>query len=224
LMAVPAGSYVSRIEPSHFDSLMFYVTYDNHRRDDFTPYVFATNDGGRTFKSIASNLPTGGPDFVYVVREDTKNRDLLFVGTDVGLYLSTNRGRSWQKFMSGLPTTPVMDLQIHPRAGELIAATHGRSFWIVDIAPLQQWTAQIADKPLHLFAPKPAFQWGERAFDGQSVGQKLYAAQSPAFGAEILYRVAQPVTGQIKVVIQDAGGDTLATLPGSGAVGIQRVL
>jgi photosystem II stability/assembly factor-like uncharacterized protein len=224
VMGVPAGSYVSRIEPSHFDSLTFYVTYDNHRRDDFMPYVFATNDGGKTFKSIASNLPTGGPDFVYVVREDTKNRDLLFVGTDVGAYLSTNRGQSWQKFMSGLPTTPVMDLQIHPRDGELIAATHGRGFWIVDIAPLQQWTAQLASKPVHLFKPKTAFQWGERAFDGQSVGQKLYAAQSPAFGAEILYRVAQPVTGQVKVVIQDAGGDTLATLPGSGAVGIQRVL
>ena len=72
---VPAGTYVSRIEPSHFDSLTFYVTYDNHRRDDFTPYVFATNDGGKTFRSIAGNLPTGGPDFAYVIREDLKNRE-----------------------------------------------------------------------------------------------------------------------------------------------------
>jgi hypothetical protein len=221
---VPAGTYVSRIEPSHFDSLTFYVTYDNHRRDDFMPYVFATADGGKTFKSISSNLPTGGPDFVYVVREDLKNKNLLFLGTDVGAYVSTNKGASWTKFMTGLPTVPVMDLQIHPRDGELIAATHGRSFWIVDIAPLQQWTQQVADKPLHLFAPKTAFQWGERAFDGQSVGQKLFEAQSPQFGAEIVYRVTQPITGQVKVVVQDARGDTLATLNGPGRAGIQRVV
>src|ERR1019366_5566221 len=101
--SIPAGTYVSRIEPSHFDSLTFYVTYDNHRRNDFTPYVLATNDGGKTFKSIASNLPTGGPDFAYVIREDLKNQDLLFVGTDVGAYVSTNRGQSWQRFMAGLP-------------------------------------------------------------------------------------------------------------------------
>jgi photosystem II stability/assembly factor-like uncharacterized protein len=222
--SIPAGTYVSRIEPSHFDSLTFYVTYDNHRRNDFTPYVLATNDGGKTFKSIASNLPTGGPDFAYVIREDLKNQDLLFVGTDVGAYVSTNRGQSWQKFMAGLPTTPVMDLQIHPRDGELIAATHGRGFWIADIAPLQQWNAQMADKAVHLFTPKPAFQWGERAFDGQSVGQKLFEVQSPTYGAEIVYRVTQPVTGQVKVIVQDARGDTLATLNGPGRTGIQRVV
>jgi len=221
---VPAGTYVSRIEPSHFDSLTFYVTFDNHRRDDFTPYVLATNDGGKTFRSIASNLPTGGPDFAYVIREDLKNQNLLFVGTDVGAYVSMNKGQSWQRFMTGLPTTPVMDLLIHPRDGELVAATHGRGFWIADITPLQQWTAQIADKAVHLFAPKTAFQWGERAFDGQSVGQKLFEAQSPTYGAEIVYRVTQPVTGQVKVIVQDARGDTLATLNGPGRAGIQRVV
>ncbi|HLA90153.1 MAG TPA: hypothetical protein VJL28_06970 [Gemmatimonadaceae bacterium] len=220
---VPAGTYVSRIEPSHFDSLTLYVTYDNHRRDDFTPYVLATSDGGRTFRSIASNLPTGGPDYAYVVREDPKNRDLLFVGTDVGAYVSTNRGQSWQKFMTGLPSTPVMDLQIHPRDGELIAATHGRSFWIVDIAPLEQWNAQVAAKPLHLFKPKTAYQWGEKPYNGESVGQKLFEAPSPGLGAEIVYRVAQSVA-PLKVIVQDASGDTLATLNGSGAAGIQRVV
>src|SRR6185437_8280537 len=221
---VPAGTYVSRIEPSHFDSLTFYVTYDNHRRDDFTPYVVATTDGGKTFKSIAGNLPTGGPDFAYVVREDLKNRDLLFVGTDVEAYVSTNRGQSWERFMTGLPTVPVMDLMIHPRDNEIVAATHGRGFWIADIAPLQQWTAQIAAQPVHLFTPKPAFQWGERAFDGQSVGQKTFEVPSPQYGAEIVYRVSQPIQGAVKVLVQDARGDTLATLNGPGRAGIQRVV
>jgi hypothetical protein len=221
---VPAGTYVSRIEPSHFDSLTFYVTYDNHRRGDFTPYVFVTKDGGRTFSSIAGNLPTGGPDFAYVVREDPKNRDLLFVGTDVGAYVSLNRGESWQKFMTGLPTVPVMDLQVHPRDGELVAATHGRSFWIVDINALQQLDATVLAKSTYLFKPRTAFQWGEHPYNGESVGQKLFEVPSPQYGAEITYRLAAANGGPVKVVIQDASGDTIRTINGPGAVGVNRAV
>ena len=220
---VPAGTYVSRIEPSHFDSLTFYVTYDNHRRDDFKPYVFATNDGGKTFRSISANLPTGGPDFVYVIREDLKNRDLLFVGTDVGAYVSFDRGASWRKFMSGMPSVPVMDFVIHPRDNELVAATHGRGFWIVDINPLQQWTAQVAAKPAHLFAPRTALQWGEPAFEGQSNGQAPFESAPVTYGADISYRLAEKAQGPVRVIIQNAAGDTLASLPGSVNAGINRV-
>ncbi|HEX4934728.1 MAG TPA: hypothetical protein VFV33_16175, partial [Gemmatimonadaceae bacterium] len=91
--------YVSRIEPSRFDSATVYVTFDNHRRGDFAPYVYTSTDWGRSWRSIAANLPTGGPDFVHVIREDPVNRDLLYVGTDVGAYVSLDRGRSWQRFM-----------------------------------------------------------------------------------------------------------------------------
>lgn len=220
---VPAGTYVSRIEPSRFDSLTFYVSYDNHRRGDFTPYVFMTRDGGRSFTSIAGNLPTGGPDYVYVIREDTKNPHLLFVGTDVGVYASLDKGTTWTKFMTGLPTTPVLDLVIHPRDGELVAATHGRSFWIVDISALQQVDAKVAAAPAHLFKPRTAFQWGEKPFNGESVGQNLFQVPSPQYGAEITYKLAQSNAGQVRVVIQDASGDTLRTLNGPGAAGIQRV-
>ena len=92
---------VSRVEASHFDTATVYVTFDNHRENDFNPYLYVSNDFGSTFRSIATNLPTGGPDFVHVIREDPYNRDLLFVGTDVGAYVSTNRGGSWQRFMKG---------------------------------------------------------------------------------------------------------------------------
>ena len=161
-----AGVYVSEIEPSHFDSLTFYVTFDNHRVGDFTPYVYATDDGGRTFRSIATNLPNDGPDFVHVIKEDTQNRDLLFVGTSVGVYASLDRGATWPKFMTGLPTVPVYDLKVHPRDNELIAATHGRAFWMVDITPLQQMTRSVigtmGDAP-YLFQPKTALQFTSRA-------------------------------------------------------------
>src|SRR6185503_11495492 len=156
--------YVSRIEPSHFDSLTFYITFDNHRWNDFTPYVYATTDGGKSFRSIASDLPTGSADFVHVVREDPYNRDLLYVGTSLGAYVSLDRGGHWQKFMAGMPTVPVYDLKIHPRDRELIAATHGRGFWIVDIAPLEQLAGESGRKIVAentvLFQPKTAFEYG----------------------------------------------------------------
>ena len=190
------GAYVSEIEPSHFDSLTFYVTFDNHRVGDFKPYVYATEDGGRTFRSIASNLPNDGPDFVHVIKEDTRNRDLLFVGTSVGVYASIDRGATWTKFMTGLPTVPVYDLKIHPRDNELIAATHGRSFWVVDITPLQQMTrtaiASIVTDAPYLFTPKPALQFTSRAgVNGvtNSYGHQLFTIPNPQYGAEIVYRI-----------------------------------
>ena len=222
IKGVPAGTYVSRIEPSHHDVNTLYVTYDNHRRGDFTPYVFMTADGGRSFKSIAGGLPKGGADFVHVVREDPKNRDLLFAGTDVGAYVSMDRGNTWAKFMTGLPNVPVHDLQIHPRESELIAATHGRALWIVDIAPLQQMTSMVAGMPAYLFAPRTAFQWGEKPFNGESTGNQLFQAQSPQYGADIWYRLTKPGSPS-RIVIQDAKGDTLQTLTGPGAAGLHRV-
>ena len=221
---VPAGSYVSRIEPSHFDTATFYVTYDNHRRDDYTPYVFATNNFGATFASIASNLPRGQADFAHVIREDLKNPDLLFVGTDVGLYVSIDRGQSWKKFMSGLPTTPVHDLLIHPRDGELIAGTHGRSIWIADIAPLQQMTAAVRAEKATLFAPRTAHQWGESPINGGNVGQGVFQAPSPQYGASLWYRLTEAAGGQARLIIQNAAGDTLRTLTGPGQPGLHNVV
>ena len=221
---VPAGSYVSRIEPSHFDSATFYVTFDNHRRNDFTPHVFATANFGQSFTSIVNNLPTGHTDFVHVIREDPKNRDLLFVGTDIGVYVSIDRGQSWQRFMNGLPTTPVHDLIIHPRDGELIAGTHGRSIWIADITPLQQMTPASMAARATLFAPRTAFQWGESTINGGNVGQGPFQAPSPTYGASLWYRLTESAGGQVRIVVQNALGDTLRTLTGPGQPGLHNVV
>lgn len=224
-----AEAYVSRIEPSHHDSSTFYITFDDHRRGNFTPYVYVTKDFGATFTSLAATLPTGGPDFVHVVREDLVNPDLLFLGTDVGAYVSMNRGQSWQKFMTGLPTVPVHDLQIHPRDHELIAGTHGRAIYVVDIAPLQQMTATVAAKKVHLFTPRTAYALGQApdaaGSAGGGNGHKRFVANSPAYGAEITYRITEMKPGtRAQIVITDAAGDTMRTLPGPGAVGVHRVM
>ncbi len=221
---VPAGAYVSRIEPSSHDSSTFYVAFDNHRNNDFNPYVYTTQDFGKTFRSIAANLPTGEPDFVHVIRESSVNKDLLFLGTDVGAYVSLDRGGSWQRFMAGLPTVPVHDLQIHSRDRELIAATHGRSIWIVDVGPLEQMTKDVLASASYLFQPKTARQWGEPPINGESPGHKLFQAASPEFGAEIVYRLTSGTRADRPIVtILDAAGDTVTTLNGTGGPGIHRV-
>jgi len=184
---VPEGTWVRRIEPSSHDASTLFVAFDGHRTNDFTPYVYMTSDGGETFSSIAGNLPTGKPDFVHVIRQDLVNPNLLFVGTDVGLYFSMDMGGHWQKFMEGFPTVPVHDLKIHPRDRDLIAGTHGRSIWIVDIAPLQELTSQVVSSDVSLFQPKPGLQFGNRPIGGESTGHQVYQASSPAYGAEIAY-------------------------------------
>jgi len=200
------------------------VAFDGHRSNDFTPYVFITQDYGRTFSSIASNLPTGGPDFVHVIREDPYNPNLLFLGTDVGAYVSTNRGGSWQKFMNGLPTVPVHDLKIHPRDHELIAGTHGRSIWIVDILPLEQMKDSLRDRTVALYAPKVAYEYGEPTVEGQEMGQFVFEAPSPAYGADIWYRLASGTPrGQTKITISDVTGDTIATVNGPASAGLHKV-
>ncbi len=201
---VPPNSYVSRIEPSHFDTERFYVTFDNHRTNDFTPYVYVTENGGRNFRSIASNLPTGSVDFVHVVREDPRNENLLFVGTDVGAYVSTDRGSSWQRFMEGLPAVPVHDLEIHPRDGELIAGTHGRSIWIVDIGPLQDLTDQVMADGAALFEPRPAFQFGTPPRGGEFYAQSYFSRPTPGSNAEISYFIGEELAGELQAAFDES--------------------
>jgi hypothetical protein len=220
---VPETTYVSRIEPSHHETDRVYITFDNHRRGDFTPYVLVSDDGGRSFRSIAANLPTGGPDFVHVIREDPSNPDLLFVGTDVGAYVSLDRGAAWQKFMLGLPTVPVNDLKIHTRDRELIAGTHGRSIYITDIAPLQVLNPTILASNAHLFPPRPSFHYGGPPTGGEFTAQLYFLAASPDYGAQITYWLGQEEQEPVRIAIIDTRGDTISTVSGPRERGLHTV-
>ncbi len=214
---VPAGTYVSRVKASNHDARRLYVTFDGHRTNDFTPYVFVSDDDGRSFRSIAAGLPRGMPDFVHVIEEDPVNPNLLFVGTDVGAYMSTDRGQSWHRFMNGLPAVPVHDLEVHPRDKELVAGTHGRSIWIVDIAPLQEMTnAVVADGAL--FTPAPAFQFGFPAFGGESYGQQHWGRPSPGSEARLSYFLTAQMAEAIAAAAPaSAMGQGNRPGPGGGA-------
>jgi hypothetical protein len=220
---VPKKAWVNRVEPSHFDTATVYVAFDNHRENDFRPYLYVSNDFGKTFRSTVNNLPTGGADFVHVIREDPAKRDLLFVGTDLGAYVSTDRGATWQRFMTGLPTVPVHDLKIHPRDRELIAATHGRSIWVVDIAPLEEMNNAIMSKATNFFTPKTAYQYSQ-ANTQNFPGNKSFLAPNPTFGAELVYRVTSGSAQRdtTRIVVTNIRGDTIRTFNGPGGPGLHR--
>jgi hypothetical protein len=207
---VPARSWVSRVEASNFDTATVYVTFDNHRENDFKPYVFVSNDFGKSFKSIVNNLPSDGIGFVHVIREDPVNRDLLFVGTDVGAYVSTNRGNSWQRFMNGLPTVPVHDLEIHPRDREIIAATHGRSIWVTDIAPLEQMVDSAMTQRAYFFQPTTAYQYAQLNTQAWN-GNKIYVADNPPYGATLTYRLTAGNSRRdtTRIVVTNVKGDVV---------------
>lgn len=220
---LPRKTWVSRVEPSHFDTATVYVAFDNHRENDFRPYVYVSNDFGKSFRSTTNNLPTGGADFVHVIREDPAKRDLLFVGTDVGAYVSTDRGATWQRFMNNLPTVPVHDLQIHPRDRELIAATHGRSIYIVDIAPLEELNNTIIAKATNFFTPKTAYQYSQANIQNWA-GHKNFVATNPPFGAELVYRLTSGTARDTaRILVTNVRGDTVRTLTGPGSPGLHRV-
>lgn len=201
---VPGGTYVSRVEPSRHDPDRVYVSFDGHRTNDFTPYVQVSDNNGDTFRSIAAGLPTGAPDFVHVVREDPRNENLLFVGTDVGVYASLDGGASWRRFMESMPAVPVHDLRIHPRDRELIAGTHGRSIWIVDIAPLQDLTAQVMADGAGAFEPAPAFPFAEAARGGESYGQAWFSRPTPGVGGRISYYIGDGVAEELAAAAAEA--------------------
>lgn len=145
----PSDLWVTRVIASAHKKERVYVTLNGYRFDDFTPYVFMTDDYGQTWKNIGNSIPTSA---VNVIKEDPSNENLLYVGTDNGLYVSLNQGNSWQAFSKNIPNVAVHDLVIQPTAKHLIVATHGRSLYKADIASLQLFTEELAAKPAHIFA------------------------------------------------------------------------
>ena len=223
IQGVPAGTYVSRVEPSRHDPERVYVSFDGHRTNDFTPYVQVSDDGGDTFRSIAAGLPTGAPDFVHVVREDPRNENLLFVGTDLGVYASLDRGASWRRFMESMPTVPVHDLRIHPRDRELIAGTHGRSIWIVNIAPLQDLTQQVLADGAGAFEPAPGYTFAEAARGGESYGQAWFSRPTPGVGGRISYYIGEEVAEELAAAAEEEAEEEAAEA-GAGGEGARAAV
>src|SRR5690242_332578 len=198
-------SKVSIIEASHFDAGTAYAAINSFRLDDLRAHIYRTRDFGKTWAEITKGIPDGGAS--NVVREDPVRKGLLFAGTEGSVYVSFNDGDDWQPLQLNLPHTSMRDLAIH--GDDLIVATHGRSFWILDdITPLRQMNAEIAKEGAHLFAPQEALRWRWNRNPDTPLPPETPAGKNPPDGAIIDYYLAAAASGPVTLEILDAAGAT----------------
>lgn len=216
---LPAGTWCSRVEASPFEAGTAYVAFDGHRHDDYATYVFKTTDYGKTWRSIKGNLPFG---WVNVIRQDRKNKNLLFVGTEFGIFASLDDGLSWFSLKNNLPTVSVHDIAIHPRANDLIIGTHGRGIWILDdISFLQEMSPEVLNAKVHLFSPRPATAW-LMSSRRESYTKPAYAARNPAYGLAITAYLQAKPKERPRATIIDRAGQTVFEQYLATEAGIQR--
>jgi len=221
LPAPARGQWVSRIEASPHDAGVAYLAVDAHRSGNYAPLAYRTTDLGKTWQSISANLPADGP--VKVIREDPKTPGLLYTGTEFGLYVSIDRGGHWAR-LGELPTVAVDDLAIHPREDDLLIATHGRSIYILDdLRPLQALTAEVLNKPAHLFPLRPAY--GIHLLPGFSDwnGKAVFRGENPPEGALITFYVKASTGEPLKIKITNAADQPVAKFTITDAPGMHRI-
>ncbi len=217
----PADSWVSRVLPSAKFEGTAYVAKTGFRNDDSRPFLYKTADFGATWTAVTAGLP----EFpVNVVVEDRKNPDLLFCGTDGGVWVSIDAGRSWLPFKSNMPSVPVNDLQVHPRENDLVVATYGRGLYITDISPLQEMNAKMLGEDIHVFDIKPKARYETPVFGNY----KLLGDREPATPNEpgtiaIHYYLKNTLKEKVKVSVSDPYGEVLNTLEGKPDAGFQTV-
>ena len=220
---LPKNSWVSWVEASRYDEGTAFATFDRHTFGDLKPYAYKTTDYGKTWTSL--NLQEGGVlGYAHVIREDTVDRNLLFLGTEFGLWISIDGGQRWAQYKgSGFPAVAVRDLAVHPRASDLVLATHGRGIWIIDdITPLRALSADLMEKDAALLISRPAVQYFN-AFGGWPEGDDTYVGPSRSLDAFIdYYQKRRHIFGDLKIEIFDPNGQLLDSVTGSKHRGLNR--
>jgi len=220
---LPPWGTVSNIEPSRYDAGAAYITVDFHQVNNRDPFVYKTSDYGKTWVPITNGIPHTMLSYAHCVREDPTRAGLLYLGTEGGLFISFNDGANWEPLQSNLPRAPVYWLVVQEHFNDLVIATYGRGFWILDdLAPLQQINSSVRDSYAHLFTPRPAYRFRNAAVP-VSVDSDPTAGQNPAYGASISYYLKAAPSGDVKLRIEDAKGQTVRTLTGTKTAGINRV-
>ena len=226
ISGVPKGIYVSEVVPSRFDEGTVYATFDGHRQNDFETYVYASSDFGQTWRSIAANLKG---EVARTLTEDLKNPDVLYLGTETGLFVSLDRGKGWQRLKANLPTVRIDEITLHPRDNAMLLATHGRTIWILDnLSPIQEYSAALtAAAGAKLFAPTPTAMFRRPASDRnyQFWGDQTFFGENPPQAAVITWYLKNSVES-VQLKIADAAGKEVREISGpvlanSNRAGIQ---
>ncbi|HKP12068.1 MAG TPA: hypothetical protein VJZ91_08165, partial [Blastocatellia bacterium] len=204
--ALTAWSKVVMMEASHFDVNEAYAAIDRHRLEDYEPYIYRTRDGGKTWQKITAGLPAGV--YLQTVKEDPQRRGLLFAGTELGVFVSFDDGDHWQSLQLNLPACSMRDLAIH--GDDLIVATHGRGFWVLDdITPLRQVSDEVTRAEAYLFRPADAVSLPPPSEYGTPKPRDEPLAENPPYGAIIDYYLKSPATGPVVLEILDPSGATI---------------
>lgn len=224
---LPRNSWVSWVQASAFEAGSAYATFDRHTFGDLSPWLYVTRDFGRTWKPLVVwKDDRGVQGYAHVIKEDTVNPNLLFLGTESGLWISIDQGQHWAQFKGGnLPAVAVRDLAIHPRTSDLVLATHGRGVWIVDdITPLRHLTPELLQQPLAFVAARPV-QQRIQAGSSAALGASAFLGDNPADGAVITYyQRSRHLFGKLKIEVLDESGKVLDELPAATRRGLNRVV
>ena len=206
--AITPWSRVTMIEASHFDANSAYASVDRHQLQDFEPYIYRTRDMGKTWQKITRGLPAGV--YVHVIKEDPLRRGLLVAGTERGLHISFDDGDNWQPLQLNMPVTSMRDLEFY--GNDLIVATHGRGFWVIDdISPLRQLSDAVTRDDAYLFKPADAINFIEGTDNGTPLQKDEPAAENPPNGAVIDYYLKRNAVGTVTMEILDASGAAIRT-------------
>ncbi|HEX4665468.1 MAG TPA: hypothetical protein VH207_02620 [Chthoniobacterales bacterium] len=227
VQGLPKNSWVRWVQASSFDPGTAYAAFDRHTFGDFSPYLYKTTDFGQTWKALATPQENKGiRGWTHVIKEDLVKPNLLFLGTEFGLYVSIDGGDSWAQYEgSRFPAVAVRDLTIQPRTNDLVLATHGRGIWIIDdITPLRSLTPDLLTKEAAFVPGKPVQQQRIEANGGWPEGAATFSGENPPDAAVITYyQKSRHLFGKLKIEILDAAGKVVDTVPASKRPGLNRI-
>ncbi len=220
---LPADGVVRTIDASKWDAGKAYVAIEFHQVGNFAPYLYKTEDYGQSWTKITEGISDSPLSYARSIHEDPVRPGLLYAGTENALYVSFDDGARWESLMTNLPPAPMYGLVVQEHFNDLVVGTYGRGFWILDdITPLQQLTPAVAASAAHLFAPRPAYRFHNRTSPMTSAADPT-TGENPPYGASINYWLREEEAGEVTIRIANAAGDTLRTMSGSGAPGINRI-
>ena len=220
---LPPDGTVSNIEPDRWSAGAAYISVDLHQVNNRDPFIYETTDFGKTWTSIGGGIPKSVFSYVHCVREDPKRKGMLYAGTENGVYFSLDDGAHWMPLQNNLPHAPAYWMTVQEPFDDLVVATYGRGFWILDdISALRELTPAVLDSEAHLFTLRQAWRF-------QFISDPMYQPEDPAaghnppYGADINYYLKAAPTGPVTITIADSRGDTVRTMTGTAAEGINRV-
>jgi photosystem II stability/assembly factor-like uncharacterized protein len=223
LPGLPEWGTISNIDASRFDAGAAYLTVDAHQINNRDPFIYKTADYGKTWTLITNGIPHSMLSYAHCVRENPARKGMLFAGTENGLYLSFDDGGNWQPLESGLPHAPVYWIAVQEHFHDLVLATYGRGFWILDdLTSLEQFTPQVTESAAYLFAPRDTYRF-RTAVQAEAMPYDPTAGQNPPYGASIDYYLKSAPQSGARIAIVDAAGRTVRTMNGTVQSGINRV-